>query len=98
MCIPQAADLSAESVLTYTDNDGYPEVNGYISYEDGASYSIDNCGDGCHVLIHNTVRKQTVNDVVVMKELDKRDLLPEVIKAAAMRHSITLHYILMYAY
>ena len=47
----QADDYSS-AVFTYTDSVGYPDLNGMVRLtETGASYEIENCGEGCHVLI-----------------------------------------------
>ena len=47
----QGEDFSY-AVLTYTEEPGYPDLNGRIHYtKDGASFMVDNCGDNCHVLI-----------------------------------------------
>merc|ERR1719367_1686395 len=40
------------AVLTYTEEPGYPDINGRFYYtKDDSSYMIDNCGEDCHVLI-----------------------------------------------
>ena len=59
-------------MLTYTDEDGFPEVNGYLSYSDDASYSIRNCGEGCHVLIH--LSEQSHNMIETPDESEERVL------------------------
>ncbi len=48
----ESSDLSASSVLTFTDASGFPELTGYVSYSDAASYTIHSCGRDCHVLVH----------------------------------------------
>ena len=47
----ESDDLSF-AVLTYTEDYGYPDLNGRIHYtKSGSSFMIDNCGENCHILI-----------------------------------------------
>ncbi len=47
-------------MLTFTDEDGYPEIDGYLSYPDGVAFTINNCGEDCHVLIQLAPSKDGV--------------------------------------
>ncbi len=72
----QSSDIASYSVLTYTDEDGYPELNGYLSYSDDASYAVRNCGKGCHVLVHLA---EKANSVIEPPETpEERELSPRV--------------------
>ena len=40
------------AIFTYTEEPGYPDLNGQIQYtKSGASFMVNNCGKDCHVLI-----------------------------------------------
>ena len=38
------------ALFLYTESSGYPEIDGSFTVEE-SKYIIDNCGEGCHVLI-----------------------------------------------
>ena len=52
------ADDFGSALFLYTEEDGYPEIDGNFLF-DGSEYRIENCGEGCHLLVK--LSEQMVN-------------------------------------
>ena len=70
------------AVLTYTEEPGYPDINGRFYYtKDDSSYMIDNCGKDCHVLIKlgkKSTEIEEPEEIPSSRAILEEDLDPEV--------------------
>jgi hypothetical protein len=63
------------AILTTTSRKGYPDMAGRINYMGGQGiYAIENCGEGCHVLIKLGKKLLDFSEPKVMPPLGARSL------------------------
>ena len=71
----------SDAVLTYSEEPGYPDLNGRFHYtKEGSSYMIDNCGSDCHVLIKKVKSefKEPEEEIPRSRALLDEELSPKV--------------------
>ena len=68
----QADDLSSAQ-LTYTDKFGYPDLNGYIHLMGRGHFEIDNCGEGCHLLLKINETMAALRDPGLYKNISREE-------------------------
>ena len=45
---------SVKTILKYSRDGDYAELNGYLTHESGREFRIENCGKHCHALVNMT--------------------------------------------
>ena len=87
----ESSDLSS-LVLTRNDDLGYPSVHGTFSIFENGTFSIENCGENCHVFIKHTRDGFRKADEVSHPEYDYSGLLDDEQLEEEVSPKYLIHY------